>query len=485
MTLLVQRDRADDVAIEAILRLKARRHYQHTSVSPPPLRDYIAQAWHVVEPATTYVHGWHIDAICDHLEAVTRGEIRNLLINMPPRSMKSLCVSVFWPTWVWITKPETRWLFSSYAQSLSTRDSLKCRRLIESPWYQRNWGHIYRLTSDQNAKTRYDNDRMGYRLATSVGGSATGEGGDIVVSDDPHNVKEAESEPVRTATLDWWDHVMSTRLNDPKTGAKVIVMQRVHEMDLAGHVLERGGWDLLCLPAEYEGKRYHTSIGWEDPRIEPGELLWPDRFGPAELAVLKRDLGSQASAGQLQQEPAPSEGAIFKRAWWRFYTDRPETMSQVIQSWDMTFKDGDDTDYVVGQVWGKKGADCYLLDQIRARLDFPATVAAVRSLTARWPQATAKLVEDTANGPAIIATLKREIEGLIPVNPSGGKVSRANAVAPLVESGNVYLPAATVFPWAGDFLERCTKFPRVTYDDEIDAMTQALLRLSRPMMAAY
>ena len=439
----------------------------------------------MVEPATPYVPGWHIEAICDHLEAVTRGEIRNLLITMPPRHSKSLTVSVFWPTWEWVRHPARRWLFSSYAQSLSIRDSLKCRRLIESPWYQANWGHVFRLTTDQNTKTRFDNDRMGYRLATSVGGAATGEGADRLICDDPHNVNEADSDAIRTSTLDWWDHVMSTRLNDPKTGTKVVVQQRVHEADLAGHVLERGGWDHLCLPAEYEGKRYHTAIGWEDPRTEPGELLWPDRFGPDELAALKRDLGSQASAGQLQQEPAPAEGAIFKRDWWRFYTTLPETFDQVIQSWDMTFKDGSDTDYVVGQVWGKKGADCYLMDQIRARLDFPGTVAAVRSLTARYPQATVKLVEDKANGPAIISTLRREIVGLIPVNPAGGKEVRAHAVAPLVESGNVYLPAASVHPWAGDFLERCTKFPRVAYDDEIDAMTQALLRLSRPVMTAY
>jgi hypothetical protein len=216
------------------------------------LREYIRMAWHVVEPSTPYVHGWHIDAMCEHLEAVTAGEIRNLLITVPPRHMKSLTVSVFWPTWEWLTHPERRWLFSSYALSLAIRDSLKCRRLILSPWYQRHFGHVYALTDDQNAKLRFENDKTGYRLSTSVGGAATGEGGDRLVCDDPHNVREADSDVIRAATLVWWDETMSTRLNDPATGARVIIGQRVHENDLAGHVLEQGGYEHLCLRCEYE-----------------------------------------------------------------------------------------------------------------------------------------------------------------------------------------------------------------------------------------
>ena len=239
------------------------------------LREFVRQAWAVVEPATEYVPGWHLDGIVDHLEAVTRGQIRNLLINMPPRHMKSLAVAVFWPCWEWIDHPERRWLFASYAAALSIRDSLKCRRLIESSWYQANWGERFRLTSDQNTKGRFENDKSGYRLATSVAGAATGEGGDRIVVDDPHNVNEAESDTVRHSVLDWWDLVMTTRLNDPKTGARVIVMQRVHDDDLSGHVLAQGGYEHLCLPAEYEeGHSIITSIGWSDPRTVAGELLW-------------------------------------------------------------------------------------------------------------------------------------------------------------------------------------------------------------------
>jgi predicted phage terminase large subunit-like protein len=441
------------------------------------LREFVLQAWAVVEPSTAFVPGWHLDAICEHLEAVTRGQIHRLLISMPPRHMKSLAVSVFWPCWEWITHPERRWLFCSYAAGLAIRDSVKCRRIVDSPWYRRLWGDRLVLTGDQNEKSRFENDKAGYRIAIGVGGAATGEGGDRVVVDDPHNVREAESDTVRQGVLDWWDQVMSTRLNDPKTGAMVIVMQRVHENDLAGHVLQQGGYEQLKLPAEYEGDRVMTSIGWSDPRTEPGELLWPQRFGREEVEGLKRSMGSYAAAGQLQQRPSPAEGGILKRHWWKFYREAPAKFTEVIQSWDCSFKDTSASDFVVGQVWGRVGADKYLLDQIRGRMDCPATVQAVKRLTGQWPRAHGKLVEDKANGPAVIAMLQHEIAGLIAVNPEGGKMARAAAVSPQIEAGNVYLPDPNVAPWVTGFIEECAAFPNGAYDDQVDAMSQALVRL--------
>src|SRR5579862_1529352 len=294
------------------------------------LREFVRQAWPIVEPSTPFVSGWHIDAIIEHLEAVSGGQIRNLLINVPPRHMKSLLVSVFWPAWEWIRWPERRWLYSSYAAQLSIRDSVKCRRLIESPWYQTRWGHIFALTGDQNAKSRFDNNRSGYRLSTSVGGSVTGEGGDRIVCDDPHKVDEVESDTVRKTAIDWWDVAMSTRVNDPKTSAMVIVMQRCHQRDLSGHLLEKGNFEHLCLPAEYEGPGRVTSIGFSDPRTEIGELLWPERFGPKEIADLKISLGSYAAAGQLQQRPSPAGGGIFKRHWFRYFQPRGANLPPVL-----------------------------------------------------------------------------------------------------------------------------------------------------------
>lgn len=463
------------------------------------LGEFVRQAWHVVEPSTPFVPGWHIDAIIDHLEAVSRCQIRNLLINVPPRHMKSLLVSVFWPCWEWITWPERRWLFSSYAASLTTRDSVKCRRLIESPWYQARWADRFALTTDQNTKGRFDNNRSGYRLSTSVGGAATGEGGDRIICDDPHNVQEAESDTSRKSTLDWWDVVMSTRVNDPKTAAKAVVMQRCHQQDLSGHLLEQGGWEHLCLPAEYEAPRGPTSIGFSDPRQEHGELLWSERFGIPEIESLKRSLGSYAAAGQLQQRPSPAEGGLFKRHWFRYWQPRganlppvpvrlpdgtfqsiaavevPHQVDDQAQSWDCAFKDLETSDYVVGQAWGRVGSVYLLADQIRARMDCPATVKAVRELSQRFPGTLAKLIEDKANGSAVVQMLSKEIPGIIPVTPQGGKVARAAGVSPLIEAGNVYLPHPLYAAWVNDFIEECATFPNGAHDDQVDAMTQMLL----------
>src|SRR5580698_1947928 len=286
------------------------------------LMEFVRQCWHVLEPSTVFVPGYHIEAIVLHLEAVSNGQIRNLILNVPPRHMKSLLVSVFWPAWEWIRWPERRWLYSSYGSHLSIRDSVKCRRLIESPWYQARWGHVFSLTGDQNAKMRFDNNRSGYRLSTSVGGSVTGEGGDRIVCDDPHKVDEVHSDAVRKSAIDWWDVATSTRVNDPKTSAKVVVMQRCHQRDLSGHLLEQGGWEHLRLPAEHEKPGCWTSIGWSDLRAEQGELLWPEGFGPEEIETRKRSLGSYAAAGQLQQRPSPAGGGIFKRLWFRFFQPR-------------------------------------------------------------------------------------------------------------------------------------------------------------------
>lgn len=1027
------------------------------------LAHFVRQAWPVIEPGTPYRANWHIDAICAHLEAVARGEIRNLLINMPPRMMKpvsinalvlmgdgsrrrlgdvvvgdevvthtgrtrlveavhdqgdlpclriatragrgvdaapdhpfltpegwvlagdlsvgqslatvarpvttaaknrddaefrarvpipgikagrlaawepkritfdssllpdpivgiepvgdvpcrcltvaddhsftandlvvrnSIAVSVMFPAWVWLRAPEKRFLYSSYSAPLATAHSLATRRVVASDWYRARWGDRFALAGDQNLKTRFENDQRGERIATSVGGLATGTGGDFVVVDDAHNVQEAESDAVRRSTLEWWDRVMSTRLNDPKTGARIIVMQRVHECllpqngimtpmgtvraddvragdrvltsegpqpvnavasrhhdgpvvgvrtyghsetlwvtpehplltddgwkpageiatrdrlvfpipkgetskqeltalwppvpqgrppkpqrtvtgargripegelrrlldeglksheiaarfglktrasvddyvaaygivrpafravdaaivtdpdfwrfvglwlaegsfgrgrsgkyervrftfsrgegsfvddvagtmerygltvtvgegpsvfqvgtasrqiatflqdnfghgahgkhlpewavglpdaflkelirgywlgdgsqngkgeirfasvsmgllngiqrallrlgavasvmaggkpvdsfigtqrvrggkswelrvpasdvpwlspqaydpprwranriengrllvkvkaieadhyegpvfdletpahdflcnlvtahncDLAGHVLAQGGYEHLCLPMEYEPTDRVTGIGWADPRTAPGELLWPDRVGPAEVADLQVRMGARAYAGQQQQRPAPAAGDLIKRDWIRRYrrADLPVRFDLVAQSWDLTFKRTDAGSFVVGQVWGALGARRWLLDQFRARVDFPGTLAAMRALRAAWPATVAVLVEDQANGPAVLATLADELPGLIPVHPQGGKAARLNAVAPLFEAGDVLVPEDDEAPWVAGWVEEVVAAPNGAHDDQPDAASQALTWLHR------
>jgi len=452
-----------NVSLEAINAELAKRS----------LSEFIKQAWHVVEPGTPYIHGWHIDAICEHLEAVTNGHIRNLLINMPPRHAKSLIVSVFWPVWEWLGNPSCKWLYSSYGQSLSTRDSLKCRRLILSPWFQRNYSNSFKLTSDQRAKTRFDNDHMGYRIATSVDGAATGEGGNRIVVDDPHNVTEADSKAVMEGTLLWWDETMSTRLNNPKKDAKVIVMQRMRQNDLSGHVLEHGGYEHLCLPAEYEGSKHVTSIGWSDPRTEDNELLWPERIDRATLEDLKRTLGT-ASSGQLQQRPMDKEGGIFKIEYWKYYRELP-SFSYKLQSWDTAFKDGEENDYSVCTTWGVTENEYYIIDRYKAKIKFPDLIRMCTLLyEAHKPNLV--IIEDKASGQSLIQSIKKETR--LPVKAikvDRDKVSRANAISGTIECGKVLLPEKGT--WVADYVDNMAVFPNGAHDDDVDSTTQALNEL--------
>jgi predicted phage terminase large subunit-like protein len=465
------------------------------------LLEFVKQAWPVLEPSTAFVEGVHVGAICSHLQAVTQGRIPHLIINVPPGHAKSLLTAVFWPAWVWIDHPESRWLYSSYREPLAIRDSLKCRRLIESDWYQKRWGSRFQLREDQNQKQRFENDRTGYRVVVPMG-AGTGERGDYVVVDDPHSVDQATSEAERTAAVEWWNGSMSTRLNDPSQGHKIVIQQRLHEMDLTGDLLIRGGYEHLCLPAEFEpDRRCSTSIGWSDPRSAAGELLWPQRVDQAALEDFRRTLGSHRYAGQYQQRPAPAEGGMLKRHWWRYWQPRganlppvlvklpdgtterrnavevPNQFDQMLQSWDMAFKDNRNSDFVVGQVHGAKGADRYLLDQVRERLDLPGTILALRRLSGQWPGAYLKLVEDKANGPAVVQSLRHEISGLVEVNPEGGKISRAAGASPQLESGNWYLPHPMLKPWVEGFIDECAAFPTGAHDDQVDAWSQGAKKL--------
>ena len=287
---------------------------------------------------------------------------------------------------------------------------------------------------------------------------------------------------VRRGVLDWYDQVWSTRGNDPKTATKVIIMQRFHTEDLAGHVLGQGGWEHLSIPEQYESsgaEKPKTVIGWSDPRTTGGELLWPARYGAEDIERVRRTLGSMAYAGQYQQRPVPASGGVWKQSWFRFYRRSGlaaiPKFDYVVASWDCAFKDLHNSDYVCGQLWGNRKADFYLLDQIHARLDFPATLAGIRSLSIRSQHlVNAVLVEDKANGSAVISVLKREIPGMLAINPEGGKQARAAAVAPLIEAGNVYLPMPDEQPWIEDTLLEFVSFPAAAHDDRVDAASQAL-----------
>jgi len=441
------------------------------------LRIYIEKAWPVVEPGRAFISGWHIDAICEHLEAVTRGEIHRLLINIPPRHMKSLLVSVFWPTWVWATAPESRWIFASYAEKLSTRDSLKCRRIIQSQWYQKRWGDRFTLTSDQNVKTRFENDKTGFRLATSVGGLATGEGGDFLVIDDAHKADESHSDTQLEKACTWHDEVWSTRLNDEKTGARVVIGQRIHERDLPGHLLEKGGWEKLILPTEYEPTTHVTSIGFKDPREKEGDLLWAERFGPEAIAQAKLDLGSYAFAGQHQQRPAPREGGIFDRAWFSIVRAAPADARRV-RYWDKAGTECGGA-FTAGVRMSTKGGIYYVEDVVRGQWSSGKRNRAIRTTAEIDGHETHVWVEQEpgSGGKESAEYTIQELAGFTvrAERPTGDKVERAQPLSAQAEAGNVVLVKGQ---WNEAFLAELELFPNGAYKDQADAASGAFNKLA-------
>jgi predicted phage terminase large subunit-like protein len=440
-----------------------------------------------------YRPNWHHIALCQALDRFIAGETRFLMIFLPAQNGKSELVSRRLPSYLLGSDPDARIIACSYSADLASAMNRDVQRIMESERYRMVFPHTQ--IPGENTRTLAgrplrNNDifeivgRRGYYKCAGVGGSITGRSADVAIIDDPiKNRAEAESQTYRDGLWEWYGSTLRQRLTS-EAGRVLLCMTRWHEDDLAGRLIEAmkqpdaDRWEVVRFPAIAEEPRH-----LDDPR-EIGEALWPERYPLSELAARRVVSGSYEWAGMYQQRPAPTEGGLIKRHWWKFYSVRPERFDDVLQSWDCTFKATADTDFVSGHVWGRIGADCYLLDRVHDRLTFTQTIAAVRSLSAKWPQAAAKLVEDTANGPAVIDTLSREIPGLIAVKPDGGKVARMQAVSPTIEAGNAYLPDASIAPWVQEVIEEAAVFPNGAYDDDCDAMSQALRRLMSPPVPA-
>lgn len=452
---------------------------------PMPFREFVAAAWHVVEPDTPFLPSMHVDAICEHLEWVALGDILRLVINIGPGYAKSLLVSVMWPAWMWTWKPGWRSIFSSYDDTLSTRDTVRSRAVLQSAWFTDTFQPRWRFSSDQNVKGYYRNTRMGERLATSVDGKSTGFRGHCIVVDDPISARDRHNATRHESVADWWDKVMSSRLNDQRTGARVIVHQRLDEKDLTGHVLAKGGYQHLCLPTEFDPERRSFTVTrsgqtWQDPRTGKGELLFPALFSADAVATIKGDLGTYDYSAQHQQQPLALSGGIFKREWFKRYRKHqlPVVWQEHVQSWDLTFKKKEDNDFVVGEVWSRLQKDCYLRFERRGRMGFGESKRAVRETSAAWPDAHAKLVEEKANGAALIEELRTEIPGLIAVNDDG-VLEQAWAIQAWVEAGHIYVPDPADWPEVEDWLDEVCGFPKAGHDDRVAAFTQAIRRLMR------
>lgn len=453
------------------------------SIYRESLYQFVAAAFPVIEPDIPFVGNWHIAAICDYLQACYDGKIRNLIINIPPGHMKSLLVNVFFPAWVWTRDASKQFIFTSYGEDLVGRDSEKCKKLIHSQWYQDRF-HVA-LAKAPDTATKFATTRGGHRLSFGFGGAVTGHHGDFVCIDDPLKAAEAESKTVRDKVNSDFDNAVSNRLRDPQTGVRIIIMQRLHEDDLVGHIQEKGlDYEMLVLPAEYEGVRFRSSIGFTDPRTEPGELLWPGRFGRREIDELKSTLSTRGQAGQLQQRPAPLVGSIFKRDWFGVRGGGGVVGRWI--SWDTAASMEDTAAYSCGIV-GELMPDyrLFIREVYRERLEFPQLQYRVEELADRYKNRRdlkGIIIEYKSSGVQVVQSLRQTSDAadyIVPFTPKGDKIARAYEAAKWAEKGMIVLPAPSAdYPWLAEFEEELFNFPNSKYKDQVDALSQLVDYLS-------
>lgn len=416
-----------------------------------------------------------------------------------------MAVGVLWPAWVWITHPWVQWLTLSHSWDNAVRDSAFMRQVIEDDWYQQRWKDRFQLVGAKPAKELFTNDKMGRRQALGITSKVTGKGGHCLILDDPNDTDEANSEAHRDTVISAWKEKLYNRVNDERRAVRVLIQQRCHKQDLTGYILsESNEWTHLCLPNEFVEKRRCVTVlpilepstgevritEWSDPRTEEGELLNPDRLSGSALEDMKATLGSYGYTGQYQQAPTPAEGGIIKKTWWRFFpqpeSGYPPGVTDIRIFWDCAFKGTKTSDYVVGQCWGRRGPDYFLLDQVRGHWDFVETKDQARAFLRRHPKWQAVYVEAKANGDAVISELRREFPNILKVNDkivASGKLARMYATSPAVEAGNVYLPDKSLNPWVETFIEEVAASPSEAcggdHDDQADCMTSAILTYRR------
>jgi len=440
------------------------------------LTSFIERAFYELNPQTPYLHSGHVSVMASKLEAVRRGEIKRLIINLPPRHLKSHCASIALPAWWLGLDPSLQIICASYGQDLSDKLARDCRTLMQSAWYQQVFAA--RL-ADRQAVHDFTTTAKGGRMSTSVGGVLTGRGADVIIIDDPLKPDEALSEPRRSAVNDWFDNTLLSRLNNKETGAIVLIMQRLHQDDLVGHVLEQGPWEVLRFPAIAEEDERHEIGGLlgEAPFIRRrGEPLHNARESLATLATIRSAISDYNYQAQYQQSPTPVEGMLVKADWIRYYepSERPPAFTRIVQSWDTANKANELADFSVCTTWGLFERRFYLLDVIRERLNFPELERRVRGQAQAWPGCTI-LIEDKASGTQLIQTLQEErLWGVTAYKapPGADKIMRLHAQTSLFENGLVYLP--TQAPWLPDYLTELLSFPGSRKDDQVDSTTQAL-----------
>lgn len=501
---------------------QAKRIYAEKS-----LMQFTLQAWEIIEPGTQFKDNWHLHYLEEELLMLVVHDIKHILsekysdeyiehlenevfnprvnINIPPRTMKSLFANVFFPCWVWLHNPSKKFITVSYSKDLSMDLNKKRREIIESDWYQANWGHIVELKAEQNTKTYFENTKQGSMFSTSIGGTLTGKGGDIILLDDIQNPKQAESEADRKNAIEFVKSTLPTRLNDFIRGVIVNIQQRLHYNDVSGFIMEKYKEDykFITLPSETtEDRTYVAPISGKTYLFKAGEVLWKNRMPASWIARIKREQGTRTYNAQFMQDPTPPGGNLVNPEWFRKWLRLPihnkqlmKTSSskfKIVQAWDMNFKEKDGADMVACSVVITDGTTSWLVDRFNEQIGFIRSLEEVTKMRDKWLFETVKegvqlpieiIIEDKANGPAIMEVLQLKIPGIIPTTPVEDKVTRMTSVTPFMEAGNILFPSTDTsemlqrYHWVPDALEELGKFPYIKNDDFCDSLSIALRRI--------
>jgi predicted phage terminase large subunit-like protein len=449
---------------------------EYRAVARTDFNTFVHRSFRELNPSVQFMPTWHNELVASKLEACLRGQVKRLIINVPPRSLKSLQAAVALPAFALGHNPSAQIICASYGQDLANKHSLDCRNLVSSSWYRTLFPNT-RLSPQKQSLQEFVTTQNGFRLATSVGGVLTGRGADIIIIDDPLKPDEAVSETQRKAANEWYDHTLYSRLNDKRTGCIIIIMQRLHEDDLVGHVLEQEQWEHVRLPAISEEEETHvirSFFGTRTVHRAAGEALHSEREPLAVLQHIRRTIGEYNFAGQYQQQPSPLGGGMVKAEWFKFYTpgEQPSKFEIVFQSWDTANKNTELSDYSVCTTWGLKRKQLYLLDVYRQRLEFPELKRAIVNWASHF-RASNVLIEDKASGTALIQDLIRDgVLGVTSYEPTMEKIMRLHSVLSTIENGFVYLPEQA--DWLAEYLHELTTFPSAKHDDQADSTSQAL-----------
>ena len=436
---------------------------------------FLQSCFYELNAHTPFLDNWHLELLAAKLEACRRGECRRLIINVPPRSLKSLAASIAFPALLLGHQPSAQIICASYAQDLAEKLARDCRTVMTRPFYRALFAT--RLSPQRQSVAEFMTTALGFRLATSVGGVLTGRGADYLIIDDPLKPEEALSQSQRQHANDWFDHTLYSRLNSKEHGCIIVIMQRLHLDDLVGHVLEQEGWEVVSLPAIAEMDETHriwTPYGEHRHTRRAGEALHPQRESLATLAQIRANLGEYHFAGQYQQNPVPLGGGLVKQTWFREYEAQqlPQRFELMVQSWDTANKASELADFSVCTTWGLYQQNIYLLHVLRQRLDYPDLKRALWQQYELYHPDTL-LIEDKGSGTQLVQELRAEgLYAVKAIRPEGDKIMRLHGQTATIENGFVYVPKQAL--WLPEYLLELTTFPKGKYDDQVDSTSQAL-----------